>query len=186
MPHTDHDPTYVNVGCGPHRAPPPWTNLDCVRSDTIRPDLVVSAAFPLASFENESVDRVYLGHVLEHTPWDEVPAFLVEVSRVLKPGGLVVAVGPDVYRAIEQFRLGLLNWETAVATLEGSHSSLTEGTTAWPQARHHWNCSQERLVYAMCLVFGNVEALDVAEDDLHGWPVVSYTQWQCAARAVKQ
>jgi len=49
-------------------------------------------------FEDGSVDAVYHSHVLEHIDRSEVPGFLAEVLRVLKPGGVHRVVVPDLER----------------------------------------------------------------------------------------
>src|SRR5690606_17814756 len=73
---------WLNVGCGTHRAPAPWVNIDVVDQGDTRPDVVVPAGTPLP-YEAGTVERVYLGHVLEHVPWPNVAGFLAEIRRVL-------------------------------------------------------------------------------------------------------
>lgn len=46
-------------------------------------------------FESASVDVVYHSHMLEHLDRDVAETFLVEVKRVLKPGGIHRIVAPD-------------------------------------------------------------------------------------------
>lgn len=48
--------------------------------------------------ETGTVDAVYHSHVLEHIDRDNVPAFLAEVHRVLKPGAIHRVVVPDFGR----------------------------------------------------------------------------------------
>ena len=45
-----------------------------------------------------SVDAVYHSHLLEHVDRDAVPAFLAEIWRVLRPGGVHRVVVPDLER----------------------------------------------------------------------------------------
>lgn len=47
-------------------------------------------------FETESIDAVYHSHMLEHLDRDVAPGFLLEVKRVLKPGGIQRIVVPDL------------------------------------------------------------------------------------------
>lgn len=48
-------------------------------------------------FEVDTVDYIYLGQVIEHlNPIHEIPPFLAECRRVLKPGGLVRISTPDL------------------------------------------------------------------------------------------
>jgi SAM-dependent methyltransferase len=45
----------------------------------------------------DSVDTVVVSAVLEHVPIQEVPAFLEEIKRVLRPNGSVIAYVPFLY-----------------------------------------------------------------------------------------
>lgn len=46
--------------------------------------------------EDNSVDAVYHSHTLEHIDRDDVPGFMAEILRVLKPGGIQRIVVPDL------------------------------------------------------------------------------------------
>lgn len=46
-------------------------------------------------FPDETFDRVYASHVLEHVAWFNVEAALREARRVLKPGGALEVWVPD-------------------------------------------------------------------------------------------
>jgi predicted SAM-dependent methyltransferase len=84
--------TYLNLGCGA-RFHPGWTNVDVTPRDegVIAHDLRSAVPFPEKSF-----DVVYHSHLLEHLPRNEAPAFLAECYRVLKPGGVLRVVVPDL------------------------------------------------------------------------------------------
>ena len=175
---------WLNVGCGPFRAPEPWVNLDVVDNDNTHPDIVVSAHRPLGLFSTETIERVYLGHILEHVPWDEVPRFLSDVMRALRPGGEIAVVGPDVERAIHLWHGGVVGWDIVTASLE--HESPQYDLGAWPEARHWWNCTEARVVGALTLGgFVDVLPQSVTAEALNGWPVVAFTQHQCAVTARK-
>ena len=84
--------TLVNLGCGAV-AHPDWVNLD------LQPllDYVIPADFlgPLP-FADNSVDAVYHAHVLEHLSREDGRNFLKESVRVLRPGGVLRVVIPDL------------------------------------------------------------------------------------------
>lgn len=170
----------LNVGCGPHRAASPWWNVDVVRDGATQPDQIVPRGQPLP-FPDGSCEKVYLGHLLEHVPWPQVPAFLADVRRLLTPAGEVLAVGPDVYRTIRGWHEGRETWELVESVLE--HSAPQDDLGQWAEARHWWNCEEARLTAALAAAFG--EARPVALDDplLDSWPLVGRAPWQCAAWA---
>jgi SAM-dependent methyltransferase len=90
---------YLNLGCGRrfHRA---WTNVDFVSEDpqVIPHDLRKGIPFPDGSFE-----VVYHSHVLEHFSKPEAAFFLKECRRVLRPGGIVRVVVPDLEEIAKQY-----------------------------------------------------------------------------------
>jgi SAM-dependent methyltransferase len=120
----------VNIGCG---ATPTdgWSNLD--NSFTVRvarwPWLVRSLAaarilnrqsldfagvangnkirFANASlripYADNSVEVVYSSHMIEHLDRDEAKAFLLEVRRILQPGGVIRLAAPDLARFVQNY-----------------------------------------------------------------------------------
>ena len=105
----------INFGCG-LSVTPGWQNFDA--SPTLRLQRLplvghlarsmITPLFPAdASYGDvvrglpvgdEMVDRVYSSHVLEHLALDDFRKALIEVLRVLKPGGVFRAVVPDLER----------------------------------------------------------------------------------------
>lgn len=177
---------WLNYGSGPWPAPAPWLNADVVENDEIKPDLIIDPDLPLP-FESGSVERVYLGHVLEHIPWDQIPAKLADIRRVLADDGEVLVVGPDVYRTIERYKTGDEPWNIVVAVLEDAvHFQPVEGD--WPGARHAFNAHEARIVGALTAAgFSNVRALDLDETnpEFADFPVTSFARWQCAVKATR-
>lgn len=98
----------LNLGCGSsfHSA---WVNMDFITAskDVIAHDL--RRPLPLA---DATCDVVYASHVLEHFTRGEAQAFLNECHRVLRPGGILRIVVPDLETIA---RLYLLNLEGAAA-----------------------------------------------------------------------
>jgi len=75
----------VHLGCGPINAPD-FANVDVQPFPHVH---YVHGAYPLEIFESNSVDLVYVSHVLEHFPYKELPLVLKEWRRVLKEGGIL-------------------------------------------------------------------------------------------------
>lgn len=83
---------YLNLGCGAV-FDPRWVNCDVApAAPGVRG---MDASRPL-EFPTESVHVVYSSHMLEHLPVDGARAFLAECRRVLRPGGVVRMVVPDL------------------------------------------------------------------------------------------
>ncbi len=92
MLQTNRIPFLLNIGCGStyHQD---WVNIDIKAhsSEVIEYDL--SSGLP---FESNSVDACYSSHVLEHLRVNEADLFLSEQFRVLKKGGVIRIVVPDL------------------------------------------------------------------------------------------
>ena len=82
----------LNVGCG-RRFHADWVNVDLVPSDESVQAYDISKGLP---FGDGQFDAVYHSHVLEHLTPETGRALLAECWRVLKPGGVVRVVVPDL------------------------------------------------------------------------------------------
>jgi predicted SAM-dependent methyltransferase/GR25 family glycosyltransferase involved in LPS biosynthesis len=82
----------LNLGCGA-QVHPEWTNVDIMpqHPGAFNHDLNKPLPFADASFE-----VVYHSHVLEHLTKEQGKAFVAECYRVLKPGGILRVVVPDL------------------------------------------------------------------------------------------
>jgi len=95
----------VDIGCGPLDRSEQFPGYDLVRvdiRDDVNPDYRCDVR--LLPFDNESFDLVFSSHVLEHlgrSEWEEV---LKEWLRILKPGGEVFLVLPNIEWAIKNFK----------------------------------------------------------------------------------
>lgn len=90
----------LDIGCGAWKQFPHWIGVDN-RLDTklfnqaMDPDVTVDTAEDLSLFASNSLDFVFSSHLLEHIPYERVPATLKEWMRVLKPRGYLVLYLPD-------------------------------------------------------------------------------------------
>lgn len=105
-------PSMLNLGCG-SRYRADWVNVNFTSSGpgVIAANLREGIPFPDASF-----DVVYHSHFLEHIPKPIAGDFLKECRRVLKPGGIIRVVVPDLEGLIRSYLLAL---ENARAGMEG-------------------------------------------------------------------
>ena len=89
----------LNVGCG-HCYHPDWTNIDLVACgpDVRRHDL--RRGLP---YEDGSFDAVYHSHVLEHLAPEDAVSMLGQCHRVLRAGGVLRVVVPDLEEIARQY-----------------------------------------------------------------------------------
>jgi len=132
----------VNLGCGPN-APSNWLNVDgswnawfanhpYLRTalqavGVIKPNLgaqwkvrplVHDLTTPLP-FQTNTISAIYGSHVLEHLYHADAQRLLVECRRVLKPGGAIRLVVPDL-RSMTADYLGRKNGNTTSSNGEAS------------------------------------------------------------------
>jgi SAM-dependent methyltransferase len=88
----------LHIGCGPCLLPG-WINLD------IHPAPLATNVLWGLPFADGSVRHVFLSHLLEHLFYpNDVHPFLVELLRVLAPGGVVRIVVPDIEQCIDAYQ----------------------------------------------------------------------------------
>lgn len=87
----------LNVGCGNDKKPGA-INID-IRED-VKPDMVMDIRY-LKDIENNSVDRIYASHVLEHFSHWQVGDILGHWVKKLKTGGTIVIYVPDFVKICE-------------------------------------------------------------------------------------
>jgi predicted SAM-dependent methyltransferase len=132
----------VNLGCG-SRFHPAWINIDLVSSDPNVKAHDLTRGIPLP---DASCDAVYHSHVLEHIRRGEVKAFLWECLRVLKPGGAVRVVVPDLEKIcrlyLEKLELASAGDAQAAADHEWMILEMYDQTV-----REHWRSPMWRYLY---------------------------------------
>lgn len=98
----------LHVGCGRYRedALPEdfrseeWVEIRLDIDPRVQPD-IIGTITDLSGVPDNTVDAVYSSHNLEHIYNFEVPIALAEFKRVLKDGGFVMFVVPDMQTAAE-------------------------------------------------------------------------------------
>lgn len=89
----------LNFGCG-RRIAEGWTNIDFDSSDSRVKRVNLLNGFP---FPDDHFDAVYSSHVIEHFTREEGLFLLTEANRVLKPGGILRVVVPDLAATCEEY-----------------------------------------------------------------------------------
>lgn len=84
----------VNLACGnTYIADENWYNFDYVSTSKAVRQVDLLAKLPLV---DSSINLVYTSHFLEHIPRKNLRSFLSECYRILKPGGIIRIVVPDL------------------------------------------------------------------------------------------
>lgn len=182
----------LNAGCGTHYAHG-WVNTDIWENEDTKPDVRVEPGKPYP-FEDNFFDAVMLSHVLEHINWHEVPDFLLEMSRVAKPGAPILIICPDVYKTIKLWNRGMLPWWLVESVMEHAEVAPDDKTVEWwDGATHHWNAHEKRVIELLKKMnFPDIENVFNRIPNGNGWvdhkvenliwPVVSKAEWQLCVR----
>jgi SAM-dependent methyltransferase len=96
---------YLNLGCG-NRYLPDWINIDFVRTGR---GVLTHNLLEGIPFEDDTFDVVYHSHVLEHFGRRQGVFFFGECFRVLKPGGILRVVVPDLEALAIQYLAAINN-----------------------------------------------------------------------------
>ena len=73
-------------------------------------------------YDDNSFDVVYHSQVLEHIPKNEAAKFIGECYRVLKPGGIIRVVVPDLENIVREYlRLLDINWKNKTAVDDANY-----------------------------------------------------------------
>ena len=85
----------LDIGCGPYKAFPHFIGVDNGHHWGMIGADVKCEAQDLSLFSSQSCNVVYSSHLLEHIPYEDVPAVLTEWCRIVKQGGYVILYLPD-------------------------------------------------------------------------------------------
>jgi ubiquinone/menaquinone biosynthesis C-methylase UbiE len=89
----------LNLGCGVNKMPNA-INLDIEKS--VKPDVLADFTKPLP-FPDDSVEKVYFFHVIEHLPKRLHPNILLEIWRVMTDSGVLYVAYPEFVKCAQNF-----------------------------------------------------------------------------------
>jgi len=94
----------LDIGSGLNLKQPidEWTHLDCDPG----PHIELVTDFADIPLDNESVDEIWIGDVIEHIPVWRQRDVLWEWQRILKPGGILGGTTPNLHRKAMQYARG--------------------------------------------------------------------------------
>ncbi|NOR70222.1 MAG: methyltransferase domain-containing protein [Methylomarinum sp.] len=93
----------LNLGCG-SRFHSDWQNVDFTSSG---PRIIAANLTEGIPFPDSSYDVVYQSHLLEHFNKADVPKFLQECFRVMKPGAVIRIAIPDLESIVREYLVAL-------------------------------------------------------------------------------
>jgi len=111
---------YLNLGCGEifHKD---WLNIDYVSTSPYVNQYDLSQGIPCM---NDTIDVVYHSHILEHFSKSEGEKFIQECYRVLKKGGIIRIVIPDLKTIVQEYLY-------CYASAKEKEDKLTEANYEW-------------------------------------------------------
>ena len=181
-------PVKLNLGCG-GRPLMEYINIDMDTLDDMKaryPNQVFDDNLTIKQYDlfdlpydDGSVDEVKSDGLIEHLPFIEEPKFFYEVTRILKPGGILDLSTVDFEKTIQQWLAAEDDWQDfyknddksiydqhwfgtytykpknrwgyLTATLYGSQNGV---------GQFHTNCYTENKLRAICLRL-NLEVLEI-------------------------
>jgi predicted SAM-dependent methyltransferase len=129
-----------------------FCNIDI--NEKVKPDIVCDVR--KLPFDDESVDFIYAGHLLEHLFCDKVPEYLKEWKRVMKKGAKLVIVVPDIGEIAKCYIRGEANTDQFLTAIFGQMYS-------WelPYQRHLYAYDYPKLIESVTRVkWSKVERLN--------------------------
>lgn len=162
----------LNIGCGEF-PDPAWINMD-LWVDVERGVIpnIVGSLLDLPD-EIQNVTHVYMGHVLEHIPVNDLRGALPRLWERCLDGAQVAAVGPDVKKAKLLHQRGRIDTQT--------YQGAIHGACRWPGDEHHWACDEDNLTMYLKAFGLDARKVDIKSKRLDPFPVTSRAEWQCAA-----
>ena len=91
----------LHIGCGSHLKEG-WLNADKFNANA---DIYLNALRRMP-FKANTFKFIHMEHLLEHIPTDRVPFFLSECLRILKPGGCIRIIVPDLDIYVKKYYEG--------------------------------------------------------------------------------
>lgn len=160
-------PRRLHVGCGKNHFTD-WINVDI----DPRAELIVFIEKKLP-FSDDSLDRIYSEHVLEHVSYETGIFFLKEANRTLKTCGIIRIAMPDLDDLIDGYqkdwrRFDWVNWPEF--KFIKTKAEMINIAFRWWGHQHLYN--REELERALCeagfSTFAFVEHSQSKYDDLKG------------------
>lgn len=139
-----------------------WINIDQSTSPHIKADIVADVTDLSSHFEQNTVDEIYAGHLLEHfTPDDAIKNTRYWVS-LLKHGGKLAIVVPDFKEICKAYISGLI-------TLDEMNNHYIYSYVQESLHRSMWDIESLFELFEMCGL-KNIITIDKINDERLAFP----------------
>jgi len=78
-----------------------WTTMDIIKGKNV--DIVHDLRKIPYPFKNNSVELIYMSHVLEHIPWTITDKVLKELYRITQKNGVIEVFVPDLKKLVQGY-----------------------------------------------------------------------------------
>ncbi len=169
---------WIHAGSGPHYMEG-WLNFDMNTWEAWEKQPDVLCSIYDMPFKTGQAEKFYCGHILEHLVWETVPDALLEVKRVMAPGGVLCVVGPCMDKAIAT---GQPQWLLDEIPAGWNGEGVPDGFA------HRWTATTALTRKALETTFDAEKILEVPITAVHlpHWPNTAPSippvcgMWQCA------
>lgn len=112
----------LDVGCGLNTMKPldEWTHLDFDPG----PHIELVTDFGNVPLDDNSVDQIHIGDVIEHIPVWRQAEVLTEWKRILKPGGILEGNTPNLEHNIQEYVSGKIGLDWLLQNLYGDRAGF--------------------------------------------------------------
>jgi GT2 family glycosyltransferase len=145
----------LNLGCDTYYLSG-FVNVDLHRDANITPDILADVRN--LPFHDEEFDFIYAGHLIEHLYYDRIPEYLHEWQRILRPGGRLAVVVPDVGTSMRRYAAGDYSLDHVLPQIFGQYYSWD-----FEPQRHRYAYDYPRLIESLSRVpWRHAAQLDLA------------------------
>lgn len=154
-----------------------WINIDI--EARWHPDIV--GDWTRLTAEDSTIDYVVSHHSYEHVGCGEGTPFLWEAQRVLKPGGSLILIVPDMRALAQRWLLGQITTQIYLTNVYGAYMNDEHD-------RHRWgydpeSLRQEIIAAALPDAWSDLKAFDWRE--IPGADIAARDWWMLGIEAVK-
>lgn len=156
----------INIGSGPHYANG-WLNIDIAPTDTGKqPDLLMDIYEIPFVFDRHEFRKAYVGHVLEHIPYDDLDIALGCIAHAAQT---IMVVGPCMNKALAS--------NQPPSLLDAIRAPEQPAGHPW---EHQWTPTEALTANAIILAGYEPHIVPVAEVRKPEWPNPTTAGWQTA------